>query len=55
MFLQVIVYLKKLFNLRTSEIPNYITYGGKHLESNCSDLKKNGIDKIITPAILFKC
>ena len=32
-------------NLRTSDISNYITYESKHLESNCSDVNKNGINK----------
>ena len=32
-------------NLRTSEIPNYVTYEGKHLESNCSGVNKNSINK----------
>ena len=42
-FLRVIV-LKKL-NLRSSEILNCITYGGKRLESNCSDVSENEIKK----------
>ena len=36
---------KKLCNLKTSEIPNYVTYEGKHLESNCSGVNKNSIYK----------
>ena len=32
---------KNTFNLRISEIPNYTTYGGKHLENNCSDVSKD--------------
>ena len=36
---------KNTINLRTSEIPNYITYGGKHHENNCSGLTKNDIYK----------
>ena len=32
-------------NLRTSEIPNYVTYEGKHPESNCSGVNKNSINK----------
>ena len=45
-FLQVIVQIKRnTFNLRTSEITNYITYGGKHLENNCSAVNKNDINK----------
>ena len=31
--------------MRTSEIPNYVTYEGKHLESNCSGVNKNSINK----------
>ena len=33
-------------NLRTSEIPNCITYEDKRLESNCSGVNKNGMNKI---------
>ena len=29
----------------TSKIPNYITYEGKHMESNCSGVNKNDINK----------
>ena len=36
---------KNICNLRTSEILNYITCEGKHLENNCSDLSKNRINK----------
>ena len=36
---------KNICNLRNSEIPNYVTYEGKHLESNCSRVNKNGINK----------
>ena len=36
---------KKICNLRTSEIPNYLTSKSKHLESNCSGVNKNGINK----------
>ena len=32
---------KNVCNLITSEIPNYLTYEGKHLESNSSSAKKN--------------
>ena len=45
-FLQVKVKIKKnICNLRTSEIPNYVAYEGKHLESNCSGVNKNSINK----------
>ena len=45
-FLQVIVQIKRnTFNLRTSEITNYITDGGKHLKNNCSAVNKNDINK----------
>ena len=41
-FLQIKVWIKKnVCNLITSEIPNYLTYEGKHLESNSSGAKKN--------------
>ena len=36
---------KNICNLRTSEIPNCVTYECKHLESNCSGVNKNGINK----------
>ena len=36
---------KNICNLRTSEIPNYVTYECKHLESKCSGINKNGINK----------
>ena len=36
---------KNICNLRTSEIPNNVIYEGKRLESNCSVVNKNGIDK----------
>ena len=36
---------KHICYLKTFEIPNSITYEGKHLESNCSGVKKNGINK----------
>ena len=32
-------------NLRTSEIPKYVTYEGKHLESKSSGVNKNVINK----------
>ena len=37
---------KNICNLRTSGIPNYITHEGEPLESNCSSVNKNGINKI---------
>ena len=36
---------KTICNLRTSDIPNYVTYEGKHLESKCSGRIKNGNNK----------
>ena len=36
---------KHICYLKTFEIPNSITYEGKHPESNCSGVKKNGINK----------
>ena len=36
---------KNTFNLRTFEIPNYITNRDKHLENNCSGVIKNDISK----------
>ena len=36
---------KNICNLRNSEIPNYVTYEGKHLKSNCSSVNKNVINK----------
>ena len=45
---------KNTFNLKTSEIPNYITYVGKYLENNCSVVTKNDINKMINLAILRK-
>ena len=45
-FPQVIVWIKRVHSiLRTFEIPNYVTYGGKHLESNCSGVNKDDINK----------
>ena len=36
---------KNICNLRTSEISNYLTYERQHLESNCSGVNKNSINK----------
>ena len=45
-FLQLKVWIKKnICNLRTSEIPNYVSYEGKHFEGNCSGVNKKRINK----------